>query len=52
MGVMGHHFTDVFKDDKYFELRLIPFYVIWFLFGIVLIDRESPLLRRINANHL
>ncbi|KAI1617907.1 dolichyl-phosphate beta-glucosyltransferase [Exophiala viscosa] len=37
MGVMGHHFTDVFKDDKYFQLRLVPFYVVWFLFGIVLI---------------
>ncbi|KAK7888162.1 dolichyl-phosphate beta-glucosyltransferase [Exophiala xenobiotica] len=35
MGVMGRHFVDVFEKDQWFNLRLVPFILIWAAFGIV-----------------
>ncbi len=35
MGVMGRHFVDLFEKDQWFNLRLVPFILIWAAFGIV-----------------
>ncbi|KIW26849.1 uncharacterized protein PV07_06651 [Cladophialophora immunda] len=40
---MGGHFTNVFKDDKWLQWRLVPFILIWAAFAVLLLVRISPL---------
>ncbi len=41
---MGGHFTRVFKDDEWMNWRMVPFILIWAVFGLLLVVRP--------ANHL
>ncbi|KIX93677.1 uncharacterized protein Z520_10583 [Fonsecaea multimorphosa CBS 102226] len=34
---MGGHFTTVFKDDQWFQWRLVPFILIWAAFAVLLL---------------
>ncbi|KIW96815.1 uncharacterized protein Z519_02206 [Cladophialophora bantiana CBS 173.52] len=34
---MGGHFTNVFKDDKWLQWRMVPFILIWAAFGVLLL---------------
>ncbi|OAP56814.1 hypothetical protein AYL99_08926 [Fonsecaea erecta] len=36
---MGGHFTNVFKDDKWLQWRLVPFILIWAAFAVLLLVR-------------
>lgn len=47
MGLLGGHFVDMFETrDEWFDLRMLPFILVWAIFAIVfLVRRSSHLLR-------